>query len=100
MCEMSRQGLADGVIVMEVRIDDPRVRALDAAGVPLTMIGRADDSGDHRCVDIDGPPGSGTQSGVVRLRVPAARRGLLARPGYRSASILRSFPFVEALRWV
>jgi DNA-binding LacI/PurR family transcriptional regulator len=53
MCEMSLQGLADGVIVMEVRIDDPRVRALDAAGVPLTMIGRADDSGDHRCVDID-----------------------------------------------
>jgi len=53
MREMSRDGLADGVIVMEVRTDDPRVRMLDAAGIPLTMIGRADDSNDSRCVDID-----------------------------------------------
>ncbi len=53
MLEMSRQGLTDGVIVMEVRRDDPRVRVLDGARVPLTMIGRADDSGDSRCVDID-----------------------------------------------
>jgi DNA-binding LacI/PurR family transcriptional regulator len=53
MLEMSRQGLTDGVIVMEVRRDDPRVRVLDRAQVPLTMIGRADDSGDSRCVDID-----------------------------------------------
>ena len=53
MRDMSRSGLADGVIIMEVRQDDPRVRVLDAAGVPLTMIGRADDSNDSRCVDID-----------------------------------------------
>src|SRR6478735_4393600 len=53
MREMSRDGLTDGVIIMEVRRDDPRVRTLDAARVPLTMIGRADDSNDSRCVDID-----------------------------------------------
>ena len=53
MREMSRDGLTDGVIIMEVRRDDPRVRVLDAAGIPLTMIGRADDSNDSRCVDID-----------------------------------------------
>ncbi len=53
MSEMSRDGLTDGVIVMEVRRDDPRVRVLDAAGVPLTMIGRTDDAGDSRSVDID-----------------------------------------------
>ena len=53
MLEMSRQGLTDGVIIMEVRRDDPRVRVLDAAGIPITMIGRADDSADSRCVDID-----------------------------------------------
>jgi DNA-binding LacI/PurR family transcriptional regulator len=53
MRDMSRSGLADGVIIMEVRQDDPRVRVLDAAGIPLTMIGRADDSDDSRCVDID-----------------------------------------------
>jgi len=43
MRAMSRDGLTDGVIIMEVRRDDPRVRVLDAAGIPLTMIGRADD---------------------------------------------------------
>ncbi len=53
MLQMSRQGLADGVIVMEVRRDDPRVRLLDRHRIPLTMIGRADDSTDARCVDID-----------------------------------------------
>ena len=53
MREMSRDGLTDGVIIMEVRSDDPRVRVLDAAGIPLTMIGRADDTNDSRCVDID-----------------------------------------------
>jgi len=53
MREMSRDGLTDGVIIMEVRRDDPRVRVLDAAGIPLTMIGRADDSNDSRCLDVD-----------------------------------------------
>lgn len=53
MREMSRDGLTDGVIIMEVRRDDPRVRVLDAARIPLTMIGRADDNDDSRCVDID-----------------------------------------------
>ncbi len=53
MLQMSRQGLADGVIVMEVRRDDPRVRLLGEHQIPLTMIGRSDDSADIRCVDID-----------------------------------------------
>jgi DNA-binding LacI/PurR family transcriptional regulator len=53
MCEISRDGLTDGVIIMEVRRDDPRIRVLDAARIPITMIGRADDSADSRCVDID-----------------------------------------------
>ncbi|HEY5847699.1 MAG TPA: LacI family DNA-binding transcriptional regulator [Microlunatus sp.] len=53
MLQMSRQGLADGVVVMEVRQDDPRVRLLDEHRIPLTMIGRSDDTADPRCVDID-----------------------------------------------
>ena len=53
MLQMSRQGLADGVIVMEVRRDDARVRLLDEHRIPLTMIGRAGDDPDARCVDID-----------------------------------------------
>ena len=53
MLQMSRQGLADGIIVMEVRRDDPRVRLLDEHQIPLTMIGRAEDGTDSRCVDVD-----------------------------------------------
>ena len=53
MLQMSRQGLADGIIVMEVRRGDPRVHLLDEHRIPLTMIGRADDTNDARCVDID-----------------------------------------------
>lgn len=38
--EVARQGLADGVLVMEVHADDVRVRALRDAGVPVALIGR------------------------------------------------------------
>jgi DNA-binding LacI/PurR family transcriptional regulator len=72
MCEMSREGLTDGVIIMEVRRDDPRVRVLDAAGIPLTMIGRADDSGDSRCVDIDFD--ATTEDAVAHLSALGHRR--------------------------
>lgn len=53
MCEMSQQGLADGVIVMEVRVDDPRIKALSATKVPFTLIGRGHPDTDNRSVDID-----------------------------------------------
>lgn len=53
MCDMSQQGLADGVIVMEVRAADPRVKALAAANVPFTLIGRGEQETDPRSVDID-----------------------------------------------
>jgi DNA-binding LacI/PurR family transcriptional regulator len=47
------QGLADGVIVMEVLLTDPRVAALEEAEVPFTMIGRTQAAADVRSVDID-----------------------------------------------
>jgi DNA-binding LacI/PurR family transcriptional regulator len=72
MRDMSRDGLTDGVIVMEVRLDDPRVRVLDAAKVPLTMIGRADDSNDSRCVDIDFD--ATTEDAVAHLAALGHRR--------------------------
>jgi DNA-binding LacI/PurR family transcriptional regulator len=53
MCEMSQQGLADGVIIMEVRVDDPRIKALSATRVPFTLIGRGHPDTDNRSVDID-----------------------------------------------
>ncbi|RMI04622.1 LacI family transcriptional regulator [Cellulomonas triticagri] len=52
---VARQGLADGVLVMEVHAADARVRALREAGVPVALIGRTDDPADAALptVDID-----------------------------------------------
>jgi DNA-binding LacI/PurR family transcriptional regulator len=46
-------GLVDGVILMEVRMDDPRVAVLAALDVPFTLIGRTRDSSGLPYVDID-----------------------------------------------
>ncbi|MGV8966779.1 MAG: LacI family DNA-binding transcriptional regulator [Cellulomonas sp.] len=51
--DLAQQGQADGVLLMEVRLDDPRVDALRAAGVPFTMIGRTAHVADLSYVDID-----------------------------------------------
>lgn len=53
MTNLARQGLADGVLVMEVALDDPRVRALRAAQVPMALIGRTAQTAGLSCVDID-----------------------------------------------
>ena len=47
------QGMADGVLLMEVCLEDARVAALHAAGVPFTMIGRTADPTGLTYVDID-----------------------------------------------
>ncbi|QTE28742.1 LacI family DNA-binding transcriptional regulator [Pengzhenrongella sicca] len=51
--DLAQQGQADGVLLMEVRLEDPRVEALRAAGVPFTMIGRTAQVADLSYVDID-----------------------------------------------
>lgn len=50
---MSRDGLVDGLILMEVRRHDPRVALLRAEGVPFTLIGHCDDNTGHSFVDLD-----------------------------------------------
>jgi DNA-binding LacI/PurR family transcriptional regulator len=40
--DLAQQGMADGVLLMEVRLEDPRVEALRESGVPFTMIGRTE----------------------------------------------------------
>lgn len=51
--DLVRQGMADGVLLMEVALDDDRVDVLDEAEVPYTMIGRTRDVTDRPSVDID-----------------------------------------------
>ncbi|WP_267420664.1 MULTISPECIES: LacI family DNA-binding transcriptional regulator [unclassified Curtobacterium] len=46
-------GLVDGVVLMEVRMDDPRVVKLSELDVPFTLIGRTRDSSGLPYVDID-----------------------------------------------
>ncbi|OEI68443.1 LacI family transcriptional regulator [Curtobacterium sp. ER1/6] len=46
-------GLVDGVVLMEVRMEDPRVVKLADLGVPFTLIGRTRDSTALPFVDID-----------------------------------------------
>lgn len=47
------QGLVEGVLLMEVRSEDPRVVVLRESGTPFCMIGRTDDSDDLTYVDAD-----------------------------------------------
>ncbi|MEU9830987.1 LacI family DNA-binding transcriptional regulator [Streptosporangium sp. NPDC048047] len=46
-------GLVDGVLLMEVRLDDERPDFLSEAGVPFSMVGRTRDPGTIDYADID-----------------------------------------------
>lgn len=47
------QGLLDGVLLMEVQIDDPRITVLTDAGIPFAMIGRTGRQTEADWVDTD-----------------------------------------------
>ncbi len=53
LSELIGQGLVDGVLLMEVQLDDPRVAALTGSQVPFAMIGRTADPAPFVHVDID-----------------------------------------------
>mgnify|MGYP001058653756 FL=1 len=51
--ELAEQRTADGVLLMEVSLDDPRIEAVESAGLACALIGRSADPGDRVWVDID-----------------------------------------------
>jgi DNA-binding LacI/PurR family transcriptional regulator len=51
--ELLGQGLVDGVVLMEVQLDDPRVDVLQQAGTPFALIGRTTELEGLSHVDID-----------------------------------------------
>lgn len=53
LTDLVHQGLADGIVLMEVLMEDPRVNVLVSAGTPFAMIGRTADPGGQPYVDID-----------------------------------------------
>lgn len=62
---LARGGLVDGVILMEVQLEDPRVNALTDNNVPFAMIGRTEDPSSLPYVDID--MGISTREAIDRL---------------------------------
>lgn len=50
---LKHQGLVDGVILMEVRLHDPRVRLLQTLGLPFSLLGSPGPGLDLPYVDID-----------------------------------------------
>ena len=53
LTELVGQGLVDGVVLMEVQLDDPRVTVLEETGTPFAMIGRTSTLEGLSHVDID-----------------------------------------------
>jgi DNA-binding LacI/PurR family transcriptional regulator len=53
MRQLTQQGLVDGVVVMEVRLDDDRIRLLHEIEFPFSMIGRCASCDGIPYVDID-----------------------------------------------
>lgn len=51
--ELLGQGLVDGVVLMEVQLDDPRVDVLRQSGTPFALIGRTTELEGLSHVDID-----------------------------------------------
>lgn len=51
--QLLQQGLVEGVIVMEVRLDDTRIDLLRESGLPFSLIGRAGDTQGIGYADID-----------------------------------------------
>ncbi|NDL57093.1 LacI family DNA-binding transcriptional regulator [Phytoactinopolyspora mesophila] len=53
LSELMREGLVDGIVLMEVLLHDPRVDTLLSARMPFAMIGRTADPTGLAFVDID-----------------------------------------------
>jgi DNA-binding LacI/PurR family transcriptional regulator len=51
--ELLRGGLVDGVVLMEVQLEDARVAELSESNIPFALIGRTDNSSTIPFVDID-----------------------------------------------
>lgn len=51
--ELTSTGLVDGVLLMEVQVEDPRVEQLQKSGTPFALIGRTADPSALDYVDID-----------------------------------------------
>lgn len=93
LTELVGQRLVDGVLLMEVQLDDPRVAVLEATGTPFALIGRTNDPGDLAHVDIDFD--TSTEDAVRYLYDLGHRRLVLVSGSVQEPSFHNYGPYVR-----
>ena len=100
--DLARQGQADGVILMEVGLEDPRVDVLRAAGVPFTMIGRTARVAGLSYVDVDFA--RTTEDAVAHLarlgheRIAFLNHSIVSRTGGYGPTVRADDGYASAMR--
>jgi DNA-binding LacI/PurR family transcriptional regulator len=93
LTELVAQGLVDGVLLMEVQLEDPRVTVLRATGTPFAMIGRTSDLEGLAHVDIDFE--TTTQDAVAHLYDLGHRRMVLVSGSLDQKSFRDYGPYIR-----
>lgn len=94
LTELVGQRLVDGVLLMEVQLDDARVGVLQSTGTPFAMIGRTSDPTGIPHVDIDFD--ITIERGVGHLMDLGHRRIVLLSGSQAHASFRRYGPYVRS----
>lgn len=84
--DLVKQGLVDGIVLMEVLLDDPRVTNLSSTATPFSMIGRTAEPDGLPYVDID-----------FQTTLDAALDHL-QRLGHREVALMTEKPAAEIFR--
>jgi DNA-binding LacI/PurR family transcriptional regulator len=93
LTELVGQGLVDGVVLMEVQLDDPRVSVLKGTGTPFALIGRTTNLDGLAYVDIDFDT---TVSEAVRYLYDLGHRQLVLVSGSVADLSFRNYgPYVR-----
>jgi DNA-binding LacI/PurR family transcriptional regulator len=94
LTELVGQGLVDGVLLMEVQLEDPRVDVLRATRTPFALIGRTADLAGLVYVDIDFER---TVQDAVDHLFGLGHRGVVMLCGSQADASFRSFgPYVRS----
>ncbi|MGI5290309.1 hypothetical protein ACQEVF_44200 [Nonomuraea polychroma] len=99
------QGLLDGVLLMEVQMDDPRIAVLTDADIPFAMIGRTDRTIETDWVDTDSTSACTSPWSIwppwgISTSFSSTRPRRSSRPGCEPRSGFRRPRSAQPRRWV
>lgn len=94
LAELLGQGLADGVLLMEVQLEDPRLEVLRRSGTPYALIGRTAELDGVPHVDIDFD--ASVEQAVDHLMSLGHRRIALVTGSQEQASFRSYGPWVRS----